>query len=111
MVAERSVLLRVEHLQHRGRGIAAIVRRELVDFVQEYHRVDRSGLLHRGDDAAGHGADIGAPVPTDLRLVAHAAETDAHELATHGGGDGAAKTGLADTRRSHQAEDLRRTTR
>src|SRR4051812_24867661 len=111
MIAERPVLLRVEDLQHGGRGIAAVVRRELVDLVEEHHRVDRSGLLHRRDDATRHSANIGAPVSTDLRLVAHAAEADTHELATHSGGYRAAKAGLANTRGSYQAEDLRCTAR
>ena len=41
----------------------------------------------------------------DLRLVAHAAEGDADELAVEGAGDGAAERGLADAGRSDEAED------
>ena len=102
------VLLRVEHLQHRRRRVAAVVGGELVDLVEQDDRVDRAGLLHRRDDAAGHGADVGAAVAANLGLVAHAAEADADELAAHRGGDRAAEAGLADARRADQAEDLGR---
>jgi len=42
--------------------------------------------------------DVGAPVATDLGLVAHAAERHAHELAPGGAGDRLAERGLADAR-------------
>ncbi len=42
---------------------------------------------------------------TDLRLVAHATEGDAHELAARRLGDGAAERGLADAGRADEAQD------
>ena len=107
VVDEVAVLLRVEHLEQRRRWIAAVVRRELVDLVEQDDRVDRAGLLHGSDHAAGHRADVGAAVTANLGLVADAAETDADELAIHRAGDRASEAGLADTRRSGKAEDLR----
>src|SRR5581483_12341181 len=44
-------------------------------------------------------------VSPDLRLVAHAAEREPHELPAHGARDGAAERRLADTRRPDEAED------
>ena len=41
---------------------------------------------------------------TDLRLVAHAAQRDAHELAPHRTRDGFTETGLADAGRADQRE-------
>ncbi len=41
----------------------------------------------------------------DFRLVAHAAQRQAHELAAGGLGDRTAERGLADARRTHQAQD------
>ncbi len=102
------VLLRIEHLEHRRRRVAAIVAGELVDLVEQDHRVDGLGRLHRVDDPARHGADVGAAVTTDLGLVAHTAQADADELATHRLGDRAAKARLADARRAGEAEDLGR---
>src|SRR5690606_18485343 len=64
-----------------------------------------SGLLHRLDDLAGHGADIGPPVTADLGLVAYPAKGHADELAAGGLGDRLAERGLADTRRADEAED------
>src|SRR5207247_10623443 len=57
------------------------------------------------EDAPGEGADVGAAVAADLRLVAHPAEADAHELAPHRLGDRAPQAGLADAGRADQAED------
>ena len=83
VVEERVVLLGIEHFEQRRRRVAAEVHRHLVDFVEQEHRVHRPGLLHHLDDLAGEGADVGAAVAADLRLVAHAAERQPHELAVH----------------------------
>ncbi len=62
-------------------------------------------LPHRLNDLAGHRADIGAAVTTNLGFIAHAAERDAHELASRGPGDRLAERSLADAGRSDQAQD------
>ena len=49
VVAEAVVLRRVEHLEQRRRGVAAPVRADLVDLVQQDHRV------HRARRRAGRG--------------------------------------------------------
>ena len=77
VVGERVVLLGVEHLEQRRRGVAAEVGADLVDLVEHEDRVDRARLLHALDDPAGERADVRAAVTADLRLVAHAAERDA----------------------------------
>ena len=105
MVAERRVLRRVQHLE-QGRGrVAPVGAAHLVDLVQQEEGVGRLGLLHRLDDLARHGADIGPAVTADLGLVAHAAQGDAHELTAGRLGDRLAQRGLADAGRTHQAED------
>ena len=86
VVAERVVLRRVEHLE-QGRGrVAAVVRAELVDLIEQDDRVHRAGLGDGPDDPAGQRADVGAAVTADLGLVPHAAERDAGELAAHRAG-------------------------
>ena len=107
VVAERVVLLRVEHLQHGRRGIALDAAAELVDLVEHHHAVARAGLADRLDDVARQRADIGAPVAADLRLVVHAAEAHAHEFPVHGAGDRLAERRLADAGRPDEAEDRR----
>ena len=104
MVAEGVVLRRVEHLEQRRRGVAAVVGADLVDLVEQHDRVHRAGLLDGPDDAARQRADVRAPVATDLGLVADAAEGDADELAAHGAGDGLAQRGLADAGRTGQQD-------
>ena len=53
-------------------------------------------LRHVLQDLARHRADIGAAVAADLRLVAHAAERHAHELAIRRARDRLAERRLAD---------------
>ena len=91
MVAEGRVLLRVEHLEHRARRVAAEVGAHLVDLVDHQHRVVRAGVAQRAEDRPGHRPDVGAAVAADLRLVAHAADRDALERALQAAGDRAAR--------------------
>ena len=81
VVAEGRVLRRVEDLEQRGRRIAAPVGAELVDLVEQDHRVHGAGVAQGPHEAARERADVGAPVTADLGLVADAAEAHAHELA------------------------------
>src|SRR5918994_3387007 len=105
VVAEGVVLGRVEHLEQSRGGVAAPVGADLVDLVEQEHRVHGPGLLDGPGDPAGLGADVGAPVAADLGLVTDAAEGDPDELAAHGPGDRLAQGGLADTRRADHGGD------
>ncbi len=105
VVREVGVLLGIEHLEQRARGIAPEVLPQLVDLVEHEHRVVGAALLQAGDDAAGHRAHVGAPMPADLGLVAHAAQREAEELAPHRFGDAAPQRGLAHAGRARQAQD------
>ena len=86
VVAERVVLGRIEHLEHRAGRIAAEVGAHLVDLVDHEDRVAGAGVAERPDDRARHRADVGAPVAADLRLVADAADRDPLELAARARG-------------------------
>ncbi len=105
VVAERVVLLGVEDLEQRRRGVAAVVGADLVDLVEHEHRVRRPGLVDPLDDATGERAHVRSPVAADLGLVVDAAERDPDELALEGARDRASERGLADARRSDEAED------
>src|SRR5207344_3607121 len=72
---------------------------------EQEQRVRSFGLAHRLDDLARHGADIGAPVTADLRLIVHAAEREAHEGAAGRPRDRLAERGLADAGRADQTQD------
>ena len=78
---------------------------ELVHLVEHHHGIARAGLADRLDDVAGQGADIGAAVTADFRLVMHAAEAQPHEFAPGGARDALAERGLADARRPDEAKD------
>ncbi len=99
------VLLGVEHFEQRRTRIAAEVVAELVDLVEQHHRVVRTGGFEALQDAAGQRPDVGAAVALDLGLVAHAAEREAIEPAPHRARDAAAEARLADTGRTGEAED------
>ena len=73
VIAERVVLGGIEDLEQRRRGVAPPVGADLVDLVEHDDRVHGAGVLDGADDAARHGAHVGAPVATDLGLVAHTA--------------------------------------
>src|SRR4051794_14353770 len=105
VVAERRVLLGVEDLEHRARRIAAPVAAHLVDLVDHEQRVVRARVAQRADDRAGHRADVRAPVPADLRLVAHAADAEALELAPERPGDRAPERRLAHAGWPDEAQD------
>ncbi len=107
MIGEGGVLLGIEHLEQRRRRIAAEIGGQLVDLVEHEDRVARAGALEPLHDAAGQGAHVGAAVPADLRLVAHTAERDAHELASERARDRAAERGLAHTGRADEQQDRR----
>ena len=85
--------------------VAAVVGADLVDLVQQHNGIHRSRLADRAHDAAGQRADVGAPVPADLGLVAHTAQGDAHELAAQRPGDALAQRRLADTGGTGQHHD------
>ena len=105
VVAEGRVLLGIEHLEHRARRVAAEVGAHLVDLVDHQDRVVRARVAQRAHDRAGHRADVGAPVPADLRLVPHTADRDALEVAAHRRRDGLAERGLAHAGGTDEAED------
>ena len=104
VVAERVVLRRVQHLEQRGRRVAAVVRAELVDLVQQDHRVHGARLADRAHDPAGQRADVGPAVTADLGLVADATQRHPRELAAHGPRHRLTQRGLADPGRSGQRQ-------
>jgi hypothetical protein len=107
VVAERVVLLGVEHLQQRRGRVAAEVHAELVDLVEQEQRIARADLGEALQHLARHRADVGAAVAADLGLVAHAAQRHADELAPGGARHRLAERGLADARGPDQAQDRR----
>ena len=74
MIAERLVLLAVEHLEQRGRRIAVRIGGQLVYLVEKNKRIHHLRLSQRAYDASGHRADIGLAVAANVSLVAHSAE-------------------------------------
>ncbi len=105
VILEGMVLRGVEHLEQRRRRIAAPVRPQLVDLVEQDHRVHRARVPQGAHEPAGQGADVGAAMPADLGLVADAAQGHADELPAGGPGDRLADRRLAGPRRADQGQD------
>ena len=105
VVAKLEVLRRIENFQQRRGGIAAKVPSQLVDLVEHQQWIPHAGAANRLDDPPGHGADIGAAMAAQLRLVVHAAQAHPLELAAHGPGNRLAERRLADARRPDETED------
>ncbi len=105
MIAERCVLLRIEHFHQRRRRIAAEIAAELVHLVQHQHRVHRFRTANSLNDLAGQSADVRAPVAADFRFVVHAAERHANELASQRPRDRFSKRSLSHAWRSDEAKD------
>src|SRR5690349_19111043 len=105
MIAERGVLLRIEDF-HKSRGrIAAEVATELVHFVEHAHGIVGLRALQALDDLARKSADVSAAMPANFRFVVHAAQGNAHELASQGTRDGLAERGFSHAWRPNEAED------
>ncbi len=105
VIDEGLVLLGVEDLQQRRRRVALEAGAKLVDLVEHDDGVHRAGPLERLHDAARERAHVGAPVAADLRLVAHAAQRHAQELAAHGARDRLPERSLAHAGRTREAEN------
>ena len=99
------VLFRIENFEQRRARVAAKIRAELVDFVEQQHRIDCARLLHHLNDLAGQRADVGATMTANFRFVAHAAKRQTHKLAAGGARNRFTQTGFADSRRADKAEN------
>src|SRR5207247_989068 len=81
---------------------------DLVDLVEQYHRVHRPRVAERPHEPARERADVGAPMAPDLGLVANAAQRHPHELAAERLRDRLADRGLARARGPDEGEDRTR---
>ncbi len=81
------VLGRVEYFEQRSRRVTAPVRADLVDLVQQNHRVHRLRVPQGTDDPTGHRSDVGSAVAADLGFVVDSTERNPDELTAKGPGD------------------------
>ena len=104
---EGFVLLGVQGFEKcRGR-VAAEVRADFVDFIQENQRILGLGLVNSFDETTGHSSDIGATMAADFRFVMDAAQGNAGKFASHGAGNGLGERGLADAWGAYETDDGR----
>ena len=106
MIGKGGVLFRIKYLQHCGGGIALIVAAHFVYLVKQYDRVHALCLLDRVYDTSRHCADVCFSVTAYLRFIAHAAQRYSCVVTSERVGYRASDGGLADSGRSHKADDL-----
>ena len=78
------VLFRIENFQQCRARVATEVRTELVDFIEQQHRINRAGLLHHLNNLTGKGADIGAAMTANFCFITHTTQRQANKLTTGG---------------------------
>ena len=105
VILKHVVLFRIEHFQQSRARIAAKICSQLVDFVEQQHRVYGSGLLHHLDDLSRQRADVGAAMAANFSFVTDAAQRQAHKLSARRARDRFAEAGLADSRRAQQSRE------
>ncbi len=105
IVAECIVLLRVQHFEKRGKRVALIACRELVDFIEHQNRIAPAGLAHRLHDVPGQRADVGASMAANFGFIVHAAQAHAAEFKADGFGNALTQRGLAHARRPDKAQN------
>ena len=66
------VLFRIEHFEQRRTRVAAEISAELVDFIEQQHRIHRAGFLHHLNNLSGQCADVGATMTANLSFITHA---------------------------------------
>src|SRR3972149_10706670 len=98
MVIEGKVLLWIQHLEQRRRGIPSKISRHLIDLIHQKDRIAGAGLLHDLDDLPRERADIGATMAPNLRLIPDSPQGDPDKLPSRRPGDGTAQGSLANAR-------------
>jgi len=96
MVTKSMVLGGIKHLQKCACRISVPVSTDLVNLIQHKDRVSGTGTLYGLNNTTGHGANIGAPVASNFRLITYATEAHAGKLALHGSCDALSQAGFAD---------------
>src|ERR1044071_6290351 len=103
MILKSRILRGIEDLQQRSRRVALKTSAELVDFIQHEDGISTTGLPYSLNNITGEGADIGTPMPPNVRLIVDPTKTLSHKLAVHGPGDALSKGSFSDSGRTHEA--------
>ena len=105
VVGESAVLFGIKYFEQSAGRVPVVGDGELVDLVEHHDRVGDAALLNAVHDPAGHGSDVSASVPPDIRFVAHTAKAYTGILAVECPGDTLSDAGLAGAGRSDKAEN------
>src|SRR5262249_60603719 len=76
-----------------------------INFIKQQHGIHRPSLFHHLNDLTRQGANVGATMTTNLRLVAYATEGQPNEFAAGCAGDRFAETCLTNSRWANKTEN------
>ena len=105
VIHEFLVLFGVEHFEQRRSRVAAKICTDLIDFVEQKHRIVRAAFLDSAHDPSRYRTDVRSPVPADFRFVAHAAERHVCKLAVHRPRNRTRNRRFPDAGRPYQAQN------
>src|SRR5581483_9872546 len=88
-----------------GGRIAAKIRADLVDFIQQDHWIVALGSAQRMKKTARQRADVRAAMPANLRFIAHATQRDTRKFTAQCLGHAFTQRSLAHARRADEAEN------
>src|SRR5262245_38029716 len=98
MVLKGCILSGIENLKQCGGWVAMKTSAELIDFIEHEDGVFSAGLSDSLNYIARQRADVGTPMPPNIRLIVDPAQTLAHELAIHCPSDALPEGGLPHSR-------------
>ena len=108
MIPKLPVLFGIQHLQQGRKCIPfIIIGADLVNLIEQHHRVFHSRLAKSVRNPSRHGPYIGLPVSPDLSLVPDTAKRNSHIRLFHRLCQRSGNRRLPGPRRAYQTEDLR----
>ena len=105
MVGKCGILFRIQHFQKGAGGITVVSAGKLVHLIQNHYWVGNSASLDPIHNPSRHGPDIGAAVPSDLRLIPDAPQADPHIFPLQCPGYALADAGLSGSGSAHKQKN------
>ena len=105
MIAERHVLLWIQHLKQCGSRIATHVGRHFVDLIKQEQRVFNAHFSHFLDQFTRHRTNIGPAVTANFSFITHAAQRHTDVFTSGCFSDGLSQRSFTYPRRPNQTQD------
>ena len=84
MVRESVVLFWIKHFEQCRCRVTTKILSHFVNFIEQKQRIAHADLGQALQNTSHHRTNVGAAVPSDLGLIAHATQSHAHKFAVGG---------------------------